>query len=415
MSVIVSHPTGNPFLRAVLRGLEKEKLLSLFFTTLAIPETLQMRWLLGENIDRRFDQRRFPEVPWNKMRLCPSLELVRLAARVLKNNSLITHETGWASADSVYRVLDQKLANFLQLKPTEFCAIYAYEDGALETFRVAEQIGVTKIYDLPIAHWRTLRHLLKEEAERLPEWAPTMPGLRDSVEKCARKDEEIEIADHIFVASSFTRNSIIDHFGDSLQISTVPYGCPPVKVKRPRERLAEEPLRLFYAGHLSQRKGIADLIEALNRLEIDWQLTLAGPLPEQYPLVLERFLGNPRCNWLGVVPHQTLLEAMTQAHVFVFPSIVEGFGMVITEAMAAGLAIITTSHTAGPDIITEGHDGFIVPIRDPSAIAERITLLAENETLRYEIATNALQTAENLTWSTYESSIAKIVSGLISP
>jgi hypothetical protein len=106
-----------------------------------------------------------------------------------------------------------------------------------------------------------------------------------------------------------------------------------------------------------------------------------------------------------VVPHRTLLEAMTRAHVFVFPSIVEGFGMVITEALAAGLPVITTPHTAGPDILTEGHDGFIVPIRDPDAIAERITRLADDEGAAGSDGGECAQNGGALGWSTYEAGV----------
>lgn len=414
MSVIVSHPTGSPFVRAVLRGLVRESLLKGFHTTLALPKKPWVRHLIGESLDRRLDRRRFPEVPPEKIYLHPLPELIRLVARQLKLTPLIQHETGWASVDAVYRALDRAVASsLLRSSPLTTQAVYAYEDGALETFQQAKALGVSCLYDLPIAHWRIMHKLLQEEAERLPEWASTMEALRDSTAKHARKDEEIYLADHIFVASSFTRASLTEYFGESFKISTIPYGCPQPLVAHPTQRQDGEPLKLMYVGHLSQRKGVADLITALNRLEIDWQLIMAGPLPSVIPPALHRLLSDPRCTWLGVLPHRTLLEAMTHSHVFVFPSIVEGFGLVITEALAAGLPVITTPHTAGPDILTEGHDGFIVPIRDPDAIAQRITLLAENEPLRAQIALNALQTAAHFSWSTYEMGIASRVRELI--
>jgi glycosyltransferase involved in cell wall biosynthesis len=336
-----------------------------------------------------------------------------LVARATGVTALTRHETGWASVDGVYRDLDGAVARRLLTETTSSRAIYAYEDGALESFRAARTTGRFALYDLPIAHWRTLRRLLEEEAERLPEWACTMEGLHDSAEKHARKDEEISLADHIFVASSFTRNSLTDAFGNDLKISMIPYGCPEPQVTHPSSRKRGAPLHLFYAGHLAQRKGIADLIAAMELLSVDWRLTLAGPRPREVPTALDRFLADPRCNWLGVVPHATLLERMAQAHVFVFPSIVEGFGMVITEALASGLPVITTPNTAGPDILTEGHNGYVVPIRDPGALAERVTLLSEDEDLRAAMASNALQTAARLTWREYERGIARAVSEAI--
>src|SRR5690606_6080171 len=122
-----------------------------------------------------------------------------------------------------------------------------------------------------------------EEAELHPSWAPTMEGLIDSAEKLERKDEEISLADSISVASSFTRRSLEEHFGSGLPITVAPYGAPPPLVTEPNRRGPGEPIRVLYAGHLAQRKGIAYLIAALQRLDVPWRLTLAGPRPVLAP------------------------------------------------------------------------------------------------------------------------------------
>ena len=408
MSALVSHPTGNANLRAVLRALEGVGALSEFWTTLALPPSLSRAGALPPHVRRRLGQRTFNEVPWARTRLRPWREVSRLAARGAGIGSLTRHETGWASVDAVYHGLDQAVARRLRSKASSPSMVYAYEDGALETFLAAQETGVPRVYDLPIAHWRSLRQLLQEEAERLPEWACTMEGLRDSEEKLARKDREIELADRIFVASSFTRDSLTAAFSD-VSVHVTPYGCPPPAATEPARRAEGAPLHLMFAGHLAQRKGIADLIAALKLLEIDWRITLAGPKPAMAPSALDRFLKDERVTWLGTVPHATLLDHMARAHVFVFPSIVEGFGMVITEALSAGLPVITTPHTAGPDILTEGQDGFIVPIRAPEAIADRITALAEDEDKRLAMAHAARATARRMSWSRYEAQIADLV------
>ncbi|SDS66501.1 glycosyltransferase family 4 protein [Erythrobacter sp. HL-111] len=408
MTVIVSHPTGNPCLRAVLRALEKNGLLAQYWTTLALPgELAELTWLKN-GVQRRLSQRHFGEAPWSKTKSRPWREAIRLAALGARIESLTAHEAGWASVDGVYRDLDRAVAKRLRTDREPWRAVYAYEDGALESFKAAHETGRLAIYDLPITHWRTLRCLLEEEAERLPEWACTMEGLRDSAEKHARKDAEIEFADHIIVASSFTRDSLSGIAGDR-PVHVTPFGCPPPALTRPAGREASAPLQLLYAGHLAQRKGIADLISAVGMLEIDWHLTLAGPRPAKVPASLDRFLSDPRVTWLGAIPHATLMEEMARAHVFVFPSIAEGFGMVITEAMAAGLPVITTPHTAGPDILDEGIDGFIVPIRDPAVLADRITRLAEDETQRQEMAHAAKAKAAEMSWMRYETQIGDLV------
>ena len=88
------------------------------------------------------------------------------------------HETGAFSVDAVFRELDRKVAE--RLRQIDNCAaVYAYEDGALETFRAARDRDLKRIYDLPIGYWRIGQKIFAEEAEREPEWAPTLSGTLD--------------------------------------------------------------------------------------------------------------------------------------------------------------------------------------------------------------------------------------------
>jgi glycosyltransferase involved in cell wall biosynthesis len=103
------------------------------------------------------------------------------------------------------------------------------------------------------------------------------------------------------------------------------------------------------------------------------------------------------------MPHDEILAQMREHDLFVFPSLCEGFGMVITEALSQGLPVITTPHTCGPDVISDGVDGFIVPIRNPQAIVEKVELLYRNRDRLEEMSLAALQKASQLTWGAYRS------------
>lgn len=411
MSVVLSHPTGNANVRAVLRAISEAGRLDSFWTTLAVPARLVDGSVNGSRLGRQLGRRSFPEVPSSRLRSRPGREALRLAARTLRLEGLVRHETGLASVDAVYHDLDRRVARYLgDRESRDARAVYAYEDGGLETFRAAGPRGVRRFYDLPIAHWRTLRAVLAQECELYPAWASTMEGVRDSPAKLARKDEEIRLADRIVVASSFTRQSLEAHFGAELDITVTPYGAPPPRRDRPAERGAGQPLRVLYAGHLSQRKGLAYLIRALKHTDVPWTLTLAGPALGAMPAELRDLLADPRCTWLGHVPHATLLEHMGRAHVLVLPSLIEGFGLVLLEAMSAGLPVITTPNTAGPDIMEDGREGFLVAIRDPEAIAERLHRLHADEALRQSMAMAALRRAGQASWRHYEDMIGNLVS-----
>lgn len=410
MRVLFSHPTGNANARAVLRALSEEGLLARFHTTIAAPPG---RWaeILGAGQTAKLDQRRFPETRWSDTTLHPTREFVRQIAKRMGWHWIVRHEAGWASVDAVYRSLDLAVADEIRLSP-DIHAVYAYEDGALRSFRTANEQGVACLYDLPIAHWRRLQDLLRDEAERLPDWAPTMEGLRDSELKHAAKDEELERADRVLVASSFTYESL-KGIVDPGKVEIIRYGCLPPTSGPVATRLPGEPIRLLFVGQLTQRKGVADLVDCLSLLNVDYRITLVGPLPHHIPHKLARLLRDPRCHWKGVVPHGRVFEIMAESHIFVFPSIVEGFGMVITESMRSGCPVITTSHTAGPDVLEHGRSGHIVPIRAPEALAAAITEWADDETLRQSVAVAARERARALTWKAYENQTVRMVRAMI--
>src|SRR5207237_4577942 len=121
----------------------------------------------------------------------PFREIVRLLGGAFGFAS--RHEVGAFSIDAVSAALDRKVAERLRQRD-DLKLIYAYEDAALQSFRVAAELEIARIYDLPIGYWRVAQQIFAEEREREPEWAPTLTGTRDSAEKLGRKDEELRLA-----------------------------------------------------------------------------------------------------------------------------------------------------------------------------------------------------------------------------
>jgi starch synthase len=409
MTFIVSHPTGNPNVRGLLSGLSAVGELAEFWTSVALPARLA-HYLPTTTLRRRALQRNFPEVGDAKIIARPTLDLVRTALRLAKIQGPLTPETGWASTEAINAVIDSSLARRLQAAELgRVSGVYCYEDVARDSFRAAKERGLSRVYELPSAYWRTSRALLLEEAERHPDWACTMVGLRDSEGKRARKDEEIFLAQRIIVASSFTKNSLQAFDGTLPPIEVIPYGCPTPKALEPARRAGNEPLHIFYAGQIGQRKGFADLVTALEALDFPWRLTVAGSLPREVPAALQRFLARHEVSYIGAVPHAELMERLQRAHVFLFPSIVEGFGMVVTEAMACGLVAIASEHTCASDVIEDGRNGFVIPIRSPERIIETLQLCYEDEDLRTEMAREAIASVAMRSWDGYAARVAELV------
>ncbi|WP_372722647.1 glycosyltransferase family 4 protein [Novipirellula sp.] len=406
--ITLSHPTGNQNVRHALLALEDEGLVSQFATSVAaFPGNVWHR-LSQTRFASEFSRRRFDTRVRDKTIQLPWRELGRMIAPRVGLGVLTAHESGPFCIDRVYRAQDRAIADRLRSgKLSGVSAVYCYEDAALETFRAAKELDIRCIYDLPIGYWRSARRIQTEEAQRLPEWAATMPAIRDSDEKVARKDQELELADTIIVASSFTAKTLGDvPFGLPEPI-VIPYGCPQVDVGNRHNSHKGKKLRVLFVGGLSQRKGLAYLFEAMNTLGSSVELTVIGRKPNVQCAPLEA--GLRRHGWIESLPHDEILKEMRNHDVFVFPSLFEGFGLVITEALSQGLPVIATPNTCAPDILTDGEDGFIVPIRDSDAIAEKLELLSRDRDRLIAMSEAAVAKAAAITWDAYRNGLVQAI------
>jgi glycosyltransferase involved in cell wall biosynthesis len=119
--------------------------------------------------------------------------------------------------------------------------------------------------------------------------------------------------------------------------------------------------------------------------------------------------------WIPSLPHHEVLREMQRHDVLVFPSLFEGFGLVIVEAMSQGLPVITTSNTVGPDIIESGSNGFLIPIRSSEMVALRLEELVSDRRLLAEMKMNARLTAMKLSWDIYRARLGAAVSEAMLP
>src|SRR5690554_512487 len=270
MNVILSHPTGNRNVREVMAALLRADQLVEFHTTItADPQSPWLKMLPG--VFQKEWLRRHYEVPKEKLKSHPYLEFARIILPKLGLKSATRHEAGWASVDAVYRDFDRAVASSVKslANKRKIDAVYAYEDGALETFRQAKESGLKCVYDLPIAYWETSRKLLLEEAERLPEWSVTLGGgIQDSEEKLERKTQEMELADVVVCPGKFVSDSIPLWAKDKHLIIS-PFGSPQgenpaLPIAHKSKSNMKRPLRVLFVGSMGQRKGLGDLFAAMR-------------------------------------------------------------------------------------------------------------------------------------------------------
>jgi len=403
MKILLAHPTGNANVRAALKGIQDAKILAAFYTSIACFSNSFLAKLSKLPTFKEINRRRFDSSLQTFTTLFFFRELGRLFASKMKLNFLTKHETGFFCIDSVYKNVDLKVSIELK-KYKNLNAIYAYEDSALNSFKEAKRLQITCIYDLPIGYWRSARKLLNEERIIRPEWSSTLIGFKDSIKKLENKDKEIALADHIIVASSFTKKTLEEYPGKIASITVIPYGFPPVVYNRIYSKLVDRPLRLLFVGGLSQRKGIANIFEAVAQLGESVNLTIVGNKSVEDCQSLNIAIQQHR--YIPSLPHSEVLNLMREHDVFVFPSLFEGFGLVITEAMSQGTPVITTNRTAGVDFIKHGENGWLVEAGSTKSLIDCIKNILDNPELIELNGRNALITAKSRPWSKYSNDLS---------
>jgi glycosyltransferase involved in cell wall biosynthesis len=401
MKLLFSHPAGNQNVRAMLDGLEAAGMLARFATTVAVePDNVALK-LVPQGLSRDLLRRRF-NIPREKILQHPWRELARAVCSRAGWNYWLRHEKGFASIDGVLQDFDRFSARALPRLHERFGvgAVYTYEDSALDTFQAAKALGVKCVYDLPISYWEVGRKLMEEEVERLPAWVEAMGGgMSDSPAKLERKARELELADLVVVPSRFVADSLPAWAGQKTRVLS-PFGSPLPAAAAPRKTVdPSKPLRVLFVGSMGQRKGLGDLFQAMHLLK-----------GENVELVVMGSLLNEPAFYRGQYadftlekgrPHAEVLALMRSCDVFCLPSLYEGRALVMQEAMSQGLPIVITPNTGGDDLVIEGKTGFLVPIRSPEKIAEKLAWFNQNRQELPAMSEAAVRHAASYTWKKY--------------
>jgi glycosyltransferase involved in cell wall biosynthesis len=224
---------------------------------------------------------------------------------------------------------------------------------------------------------------------------PRLPNAR-IVEKEKR---EYEMADHISVPSSFVKRTFVEKGVPASKLLKMPLGVDLSEFRPLPKRDAV--FRVVFAGRLELQKGVHYLLRAFSELQLqDAELWLIGSRSREMTPFLDRYDGY--YTHIDHVPQPQLRQYYSQCSVLVLPSVHDGFGMVLAQAMACGLPVICTENTAGDDLVTNGVEGFVIPIRDVCALKDKLLHLYENPETCKEMGKAALgRVAAGLSWDDY--------------
>lgn len=287
-------------------------------------------------------------------------------------------------------------------------AIFCYSYYAFEAFRNGKGNSSYRFLFQVHPHPQSIRELLREELELTPQGRFSLLAEHELSwpdRYFERLSQEPQLANGWVVASSYTAKTLSDNGIPREQIHIVPYGVDTSAFsKRTSHPQSDEPFRVVFIGSLIQRKGLSYLLDAVRLLQSrNVKVYLCGRGVVDHDLI--NHYGDLDVEVKIGLPREELVKLIHTCDVFVLPSLIEGFAHVIVEAMACGLPIITTQNTCGPDIITEGEEGFIVPIRDARAIAAKLEWGIENRAALAHMGDKAAARAALFTWERFRAGI----------
>jgi glycosyltransferase involved in cell wall biosynthesis len=293
------------------------------------------------------------------------------------------------------KVLFYNLADKLIKKNLEECSLFiAWSQISLQSIRKMKKHGAKVMLEHQMSHVSKWVEIVNEEYST---WRKITKGSYSFFPKKLVEQmlQEYEESDFINVLSSYAKKSFTEQRVTPEKIIVTPFGIDTVKF-RPKGtcRNSDGKIRILYVGRMELLKGVQYLLEAFIALKCKQvELNMVGPiLPEILPL-LEKYQ-DEGIKLFGSVPNEDLTDYYQNADIFVFPSINDAFGVVVLEAMACGLPVITTENSCAHDVVVNGKNGFVIPIRDSKAIKEKLEILIECKETRLKMGIEARKTVE---------------------
>ncbi len=337
-------------------------------------------------------------LPPRLTRWAPAAPALRQVAHKLP--AALAREIDYAAC----RIFDAQAARRLaRLPPAERPdAVLACEISALNTFEVARRLGIRTWLDAPSLH-RLAQDRLHGTTDP--------PGLHARIARV--KNREIERADAIVTVSELARSTYVEAGIDPACIRAVPLGADLELFAPP----AVEPARgagtvFLFAGAPIVRKGFDLLLEAFARVaraEPSAVLRVVGPRGGQ--------AARERITFVGPVAQAQLAAEMSRADCLVLPSRNDSYGMVVAEALAAGLPVVVSDMVGAAELVLPGENGWVVPAGDAGALGDRLLALAHPPTgpaLLRAMRPACRASAERATWGAYRERFAALARELLS-
>lgn len=296
-----------------------------------------------------------------------------------------------------------------RLSEKEKCPIIAYSGYASMAFpytAISPKI-IFQYHPHPLSNLK----IYEREIEKHPEIAEAFKQQESELRMNeADKDfalNEVKLADYYMVASSFTCDTVVENGADPSKVLICPYGVNVSNYSYSRRKIDNHTCITFaFVGSYTFRKGIYYLVEAAKILQLEgynFKIEMTGRADEENVQYINSFNLNIVTHYN--MSHEEKVEMLHRSHVFLFPSLCEGFAFSVVEAMATGLPVISTTRTIARDIVKDKEEGFVVEPSDSLALANAMKYFIETPQEVMRMGQNACERVRNLNWEDFHNKI----------
>ena len=388
--VLLAHP-GTQHSHQLAKQLARNGILDEFWTgfALATDSNLFRSFYdyLPKRLKRRMENRVLSGVSAKQLRTMPLVERNAMKEiREGRSEQLVFMERN--------RVFQERIPGSSLQRAS---AVIGFDTSSWTLAERSRVLGKPFFLDQSTSHPVATQTIMQEVARAYPDWQGTIETRLPEMLVC--EEQEYRLAKKIVAASSFSKKTLVTHGVPVEKIVVNPYGVDLHLFHTPGPGTERRPLRFLFLGTISARKGVPLLVDAWGKMALkEAELWLVGPSKTHERNLIPAL---PGLRLLGPCPHRELPDLLRQCDVLVFPGYCEGFALVLLEALASGLPIITTEATAGPDLITDGVEGRIIPTGNLDALCEAMQEFARQPNKAQEMSLAARRCAERFSWDSY--------------
>lgn len=304
----------------------------------------------------------------------------------------------------INKKFEKKVAKYV-LKKKSY-ALVMYDLYAFHSFKELKRrnSNTIKILDMSAPYYKFMVDIFKQDSQRNNKYSDPLLVELNSKETSRTLEiakMEIKLADFFLVASNFTKYSLLNNDIQDENIFKCIYGIKR-KSKNYKEKIGPI-LECIFVGRITFQKGAHYLFKTIDLINNEkCHFTFVGNINEECSFYLDY---KDKCTFTGHIPKSKMQFIYENSDILIFPSLADGFGFSVIEALASGVPVICSRNAGASDLIIDGYNGFLINPQSEFEILEKLQLLICDKKSLSQMKRNAIESAKNYSWDNYNNQV----------